>query len=294
MIHIDESTCKSCGLCGKVCPRHVTEVVEEDGGKRTVVAAERAELCMHCGHCVAVCPTNSIAVDGLETDAFGDLEPMEISNGQLLTLMRQRRSVRRYKDKPVPREVLDRIIEAVHASPTGAGRASNSVVVVDRREKIEVMMEHTYALYEKLDRMLDRPIPRYFIKRKTGARSVGMLESFVMPGMRWYIRWRNEGMGDEISRDCPALMLFHGPADEPMVEANGSIAAFHALLMAETLGVGGCFNHLIPAACNRNPELRAMLSLADDAEVHAGVTLGYPAIKFLRAIPRRAAEVRYL
>jgi len=73
-----------------------------------------------------------------------------------------------------------------------------------------------------------------------------------------------------------------------------TLAAFHAVLMAEALGVGTCFNHLIPAACNRIPELRAMLSLADDADVHAGVTLGYPAIKFLRAIPRRAAEVRYL
>jgi len=294
MIHIDESTCKSCGLCGKVCPRHVTEVIEEDGGKRTAVAAERAALCMHCGHCTAVCPTRSITVDGLDADGFDDLEPMEISDGQLLTLLRQRRSVRRYKDRPVPREVLDRIVEAVHASPTGTGRASNGVIVVDRREKVEAMMEHTYALYEKLDRMLSKPIPRYFIKRRAGARSLGMLEGFVMPGMRWYIRWRNEGRGDEISRDCPALMLFHGPADEPMVEANCQVVALHALLMAETLGVGGCFNHLISAACNRSPELRDMLSLREDAEVHASVTLGYPAVKFLRAIPRRAAEVRYL
>jgi len=41
VIHINASTCKSCGLCGEVCPRHVTEVVAENGGKRTVVAAER-------------------------------------------------------------------------------------------------------------------------------------------------------------------------------------------------------------------------------------------------------------
>jgi ferredoxin len=294
VIHINASTCKPCGLCSKVCPRHVTEVVTENGRKRTVVAPERADLCMNCGHCAAVCPTDSITVDGLGAGAFGELVPMEISDGQLLTLMRQRRSVRRYEDRPVPRDVLDRIVEAVHASPTGAGSVSNGVIIVDRRDTIETMMAHAYALYEKLDRMLSSPIPRYFVKRKAGARRVGMLDRFVMPGMRWYIRWRKEGRGDEISRDCPALMLFWGPADEPMVEANCTLAAFHAVLMAEALGVGTCFNHLIPGACNQSPELRAMLSLADDAEVHAGVTMGYPAIKFRRAIPRRAAEVRYL
>ena len=294
MIHINASTCKSCGLCGKVCPRHLTEVVEEDGKKRTVVVAERADLCMNCGHCAAVCPTGSITVDGLDADAFDELAPVDISDGQMLTLLRQRRSVRRYKDRPVPREVLDRIVEAVHASPTGAASMSNGVIIVDRRDVIETMMEHIYAMYEKLDRTLANPIGRFFIKRKAGARSVGILDRFVMPGMRWYIRWRKEGRGDEISRDCQALILFYGPADEPMVEANCTVAAFHAILMAEILGVGACFNHLIPAACNRSPELRAMLSLAEDAEVHAGVTLGYPEIKFLRAIPRRAAEVRYL
>ena len=294
MIHINESTCKPCGLCGKVCTRHVTEVVTENGTKRTVVAAERAELCMSCGHCAAVCPTDSITVDGLDADGFDELVPMDISDGQLLTLMRQRRSVRRYTNRPVPRDVLDRIVEAVHASPTGAGSVSNGVIIVDRREAIEAMMAHAYAMYEKLDRMLSSPIPRYFVKRKAGARRVSMLDRFVMPGMRWYIRWRKEGRGDEISRDCPALMLFWGSADEPMVEANCTLAAFHAILMAEALGVGTCFNHLIPGACNQSPELRAMLGLAEDAEVHAGVTMGYPAIQFRRAIRRRAAEARYL
>jgi nitroreductase/NAD-dependent dihydropyrimidine dehydrogenase PreA subunit len=294
MIRIDGATCKSCGLCGKVCPRHLTEVVKENGNKKTVVAAERADLCMACGHCVAVCPTESIEVEGLDANAYQPLLPMEIGEGQLLTLLRQRRSVRRYKKRPVPRDVLDRIVEAVHASPTGTGSVSNGVIVVEGRDAIESMMEHTYSMYEGLERALKNPIARFFVKRKAGARALSTLDRFVMPGMHWYMRWRKEGRSDEISRDCPALMLFFGPADEPMVEENCTIAAFHAILMAETLGVGTCFNHLIPPACNRVPELRTMLGLAGGAEVHASVTIGYPAVKFLRAVHHRAAEVRYV
>lgn len=294
MVHINEQTCKPCGVCGRVCPRRIIEMVAVDGREKPVVTGARVDLCLECGHCAAVCPTGSISVDNLDSAAFREVAPVAVDEDSLLTMLRQRRSVRRYRDQTVPREVLDRIVAAVHAAPTGTGSVSNGVIIVDRRADIETMMEHTYALYEKLDRALENPIARFFVKRTRGHRTVDMLESFVMPGMRWYIRWRKEGSGDEISRDCPALMLFYGPADEPMVEANCTLAAFHAVLMAETLGVGTCFNHLISAACNRSPKLRDLLSLTENEEVHSAVTMGYPAIKFLRTIPHRAKEARYL
>ncbi len=294
MIHLEATTCKACGLCGKICPRHLVEVVKDEGGRRSVVSPERADLCMSCGHCAAVCPTGSITVDGLDPDAFDPIAPLEVGPEQLLALLRQRRSVRRYKKRPVDREALERIVEAVHASPTGTGKSSNGVLVIERRELIEQMMKPTYAMYRKLDRALANPIARFLIKRRVDAQALRTLQRFVMPGMRWYMRWREDGKGDEISRDCQALMLFFGPSDEPMVQENCNIAAFHALLMAQVLGVGACLNHLIPPACNRLPELRALLDLSDDQEVHASVTLGYPSFKFVRAIPHRAATVRYL
>ena len=85
-----------------------------------------------------------------------------------------------------------------------------------------------------------------------------------MPGMRWYIRWYREGKSNEILRDCPALLLFHSPIREPMGTENCLIIAFHALFMAEVLGIGTCFNDLIPPACNRVPEIRELLDLSED------------------------------
>jgi nitroreductase len=75
---------------------------------------------------------------------------------------------------------------------------------------------------------------------------------------------------------------------------NCLIAAFHAILMAKTLGIGTCFNDLIPPACNRSPEIRKLLGLPNDREVYASVTIGYPKYKFNRIPPRKLAEVRYL
>jgi len=294
MIHIDPAACKGCGLCGEICPRRITEVISNNVSKRAVVVEERADLCMRCGHCMAICKTGAITVDDLEPAAFGEPLPLELNDTQLLTLLQQRRSVRRYKSQRVPRKVLERIVEGAHASPTGTGSMSTGIIVVDRRELIEGMMKHTYQVYAELDRALGSFVGRFIVRRKAGEQNYRMLQSFVMPGMRWYLRWREEDRSDEISRDCPALLLFHGPSNEPMVSENCTIAAFHAILMAECLEVGSCFNHLIPPACNRSPTLRAMLGLPDDREVYDSITLGYPRYKWRRTVPRRLAEVRFL
>lgn len=294
MISIDQDTCKACGICGHVCPRHVLETVERDNRKLTLVAPERRHLCMRCGHCAAVCPTASIRVEGLVPADFTPVEDSGIGENQMLTLMGQRRSIRRYKEEPIPRDVLDRILEAAHRAPTGTSRRSTGVIVIDRKDKLHRISELIHSLYENLDKALRNPIGRFFVRRKTGARTLGTLQDFVMPGMRWYIRWYREGKSDEILRDCPVLMLFHGPVTEPMVEQNCTIASFHAILMAQVMGVGTCFNDLIPPACNRSPEIRKFLELPEDREVYSSVTLGYARYRFLRGIPRRLAEVRYL
>ena len=294
MIKIDTETCEACGICGHVCPRHIPEIVESEGKKINAVSPERAALCMDCGQCAAVCPTSSISVEGLDPDEFAPVTDLDISENVLLTLMTQRRSVRRYRDKPVPRDVVDRIIESARWAPTGTSRRTTGIIVVDRPEILKALSKPIYEMYDDLDKALKNPIARFFIKRKVGPKRLSTLQNFVMPGMRWYSWWYRHNRGNEILRDCPALMLFHAPVMEPSGEANCVIAAFQAILMAEVLGVGTCFNDLIPPACNRVAEIRNMLDLPEDREVYSCLTLGYAKYRFKRIIPRKLAEVRYL
>jgi len=249
---------------------------------------------MECGHCMAVCPNEAIQVNGLNAKEFGPLKEPGIDENQLLTLMKQRRSVRRYRKKPVPREILNRIIEAAHQSPTATGRKTTGIIILDNPETLDTLSEMVYGLYEKLDKNLQNPMARFFIRRQVGEKMMNTLQNFVMPGMRWYIKWYRKNKSNEVTRDCPALMLFHSPVLEPMAAENCLITAFHAIFMAQVVGIGTCFNDLIPQACNRVPEIRKLLDLPKDREVYASITLGYPKFKFKRTIPRRLAEVRYL
>lgn len=293
-ITIDQEFCNACGICSEICPRHIPETNKGGNKKITIIALERADLCMTCGHCVAVCPNDAIQVEGLVAKDFAQVMELDLSDNQLLSLMQQRRSIRSYKKKPVPREVINRIINAAHSAPTGTGKSSTGIIVIDNPQMLEIFSEKVYELYEKLEVGIKNPIARLFIKRRAGEKKFRTLREFVMPGMHWYIRWYREGRSNEVLRDCSALMLFHSPVNEPVAAENCLISAFHAVLMAQVLGIGTCFNDIIPPACNRNLEIRNLLDLPDDREVYASITMGYPKYSYKRIPPRKLAEIRYL
>jgi len=115
-----------------------------------------------------------------------------------------------------------------------------------------------------------------------------------MPVMRHYIKWYREGKSNEILRDCPALMLFHSPIQEPKGAENCIVATFHSVFMAQIIGIGTCINDLISPACNEDPKIRKLLDLPKDREIYASMTMGYPKYNFKQSIPRKLAEVRYL
>jgi ferredoxin len=294
MVKIDTDQCIGCGICGDVCPRHIPETVMQNDVKITSISPERRDLCMECGHCMAVCPSDAIRLDGMESHKFTPVRPLEVSAEGLLSLMEQRRSVRRYKDKPVPRKALDRIVDACRRAPTGTGSASTGVLVIDEPASLEALSAMLHELYQDLYKNMKNPIARFMIKKRIGYKLFHTLQDFVMPGMRWYLKWKEEGMGDEILRDCKALILFHSPRLEPMGEANCAISAFHGIFMAEILGVGTCFNDLVPPACNRSKKIREFLSLAKDREFYSSLTLGFSKYKYPKVVPKSLAEIRYL
>lgn len=294
LIEIDLEKCNNCGICGVVCPRYVLATEEIDGQKATRVVEERLPVCMGCGQCVAVCPREAVTVEGLPDDRFLPRPPLDLDYDSLTAFFSRRRSIRRYADKPVEREVLDRLARAAGLAPCGTGRSATGVLIIDRPELLRELSGHIFKLYKGLAKALSNPIGRFFVRRSAGPLNYRVLQDFVMPGMHWYIRWRDEGVGDEILRDCPALMLLHTPEFEPTGKENCVVAAWHAVFVAETLGIGTCMNDLIPPACNRSPEIRQMLGLPPDHEVMVSLTVGYPKFKYRKAIARELTSLRYL
>jgi len=107
-------TCKKCHICAAVCPAGIIRAEEE-----ARFLADRIPLCIHCGQCMAACPTRSIFIEGLsyERDFFELPQRKESWEEAFYSMVSSRRSIRNFQDRPVPRELLEKVVQAITFAP---------------------------------------------------------------------------------------------------------------------------------------------------------------------------------
>lgn len=63
---------------------------------------------------------------------------------EFFEVLRKRRSVRRFQDKPVPRELVERLLEAAFLSPSSFNKRPWHFIVVDDMDFL--IFRHLYCL----------------------------------------------------------------------------------------------------------------------------------------------------
>ena len=111
LITIDSEICRKDGLCVRICPK-----VFMQAGPGSVPEVARPEFCNDCGHCLLVCPAGAIGHRNLEGRAIKEVEEDLLpSFRQVQEMVRTRRSIRDFLDKPVERDIIEKVIDAVHS-----------------------------------------------------------------------------------------------------------------------------------------------------------------------------------
>lgn len=286
-IQIDQATCSNCELCLSDCVKMVFTVE----GDRVKVARE--EKCIRCGHCVAICPEGSVIHRGLNPAGFEEIDKaLAPGPDQVFHLLRARRSIRLYKDKPVPREALEKIIEAGRYSPTGSNSQNVEYVAVVGRQEVANFQRMTVAFYEKLFGHLMNPVKRWLITLRLPKEMVEQIKE-RLADMLEYKRYIQEGK-DVLFYDAPALLVAHAPAWETSSAFNGAAALYSASLMAHSIGLGTCFNGFFENAINRSRPIRERLGIPEKHRAYGTMTIGYPAVRYKRLVDRDRARVRWI
>ncbi len=131
-IAVDSALCCGDALCVRACPAGCFRM--KDGKAAAVPMAEKT--CIECGHCVAVCPKDAIALNG-------ELPPgtpeHRASFEDLAALLQTRRSIRNYKEDPVPRAELERILDIARYAPTGKNSQDVQWLGVDGRDNMRTL-----------------------------------------------------------------------------------------------------------------------------------------------------------
>lgn len=291
-ISVDKGTCRACGLCAKICPIPLI-TQEKDSG--ISFRPDRLPLCIGCGQCMAICPTKSIVVEGLSYERdFFDLPAGAQGEPPFTEMIRTRRAIRVFKDRPVPRELLEKVVEAIRYAPPGFTPVKFEIVVVQDTAVIRKALPEMIEFYDGLVKAMGNPIARFFIRREAGKEKFRMMDHHLVPLLKSRLPELKQGTEDTITRYAPAMILFHADRNAENYEEDIHIAVTYAFLAVHALGLGGSAMSIIPPAVERSPVLRKLFSIPDGHAVAGSIILGYPKYRYQRGIRRDLKGVTWI
>jgi nitroreductase len=241
---------------------------------------------------MAVCKPKAIQIDDLSYDNFFDLPENKVEYNTLMDFFATRRSVRNFKDKPVPNEVIQQILDSIAFAPYGSSPNTVNITAVNNRKIIESALPLMSEFYDNLVKWIDNPVIRFVFKKKKDPETYNTVKNHVYPIAKLG-NYKLEH-GDRITRNAPALLIFHANKGAEAHTHNAIIYATYAMLAAQAQGLGTTMISLVPAAINKVNALKELFKIPEDNEAVISLILGYPKIKYKRAIRRDKKPISWV
>jgi len=287
-IRVDRTKCTRCGICLETCPDYLRPDV--DGYPAAKPLAESLFGCIQCGRCMMKCPSGAIEVRGEDCDA-SRLRPMPSTLPDfesVRALLLKRRSIRRFKPDPVPRETIDRILAAAATAPVGLPPSEVKVLVFLGRDKVRALAAELSGEMTRLSRMLN-PVVLGLMKLFMGGPRFRMIRDFVLPLFKATPKEREKGR-DILFYDAPAALFFYGA--ELSGKEDAIIAAATAVFAAEAADLGTCFIGTAPHLFNGSSALKKKYGLLPGEKIAAALILGLPDEACLKTFQRNFKAIR--
>jgi nitroreductase/NAD-dependent dihydropyrimidine dehydrogenase PreA subunit len=284
-------SCKKCGVCVEICPNKI--LTKSNVG--ISFREDRLDLCFRCGQCMAVCPTKSILINGLSYEKnFFDFKEVGSLENDFYSLIYSRRAIRNFKDMPVPKELLEKIVKAISFAPPGFPPNKVELIVISDPDIIRKSLPLMIEFYDFLVNIIKNPFARMKIGKEVGKQRLKTMQEHLIPLMESRLPELKNGTEDTITRDAQAMILFLADKGGEDIKADIHVAATYGMLAAHAIGLGGSIMDIIPPAIEKKKELRELFKVENNQEVVASLILGYPKYKYQRGIIRELKDVRRL
>ena len=205
--------------------------------------------------------------------------------GDILEVIRTRKSIRRYKPDPIPDEILDKVLEAARWAPTGENYQPWRLIVIknpETKNKIGNLaklgsgsrMTAWYCLGEMQKRFKEIQDP---------VRQAEVL------------RFMYSGEVSEFAKQAPVVITVIGTLMEGSVDVPYDLSASieNMLLEAHSLGLGACWVHGPVASTRDAAKFKKILKIPTgmgEYKVIAYVALGWPAEARKHPRPKKPLE----
>lgn len=260
MVIIDSKKCLGCGRCVKDCVAN--NIVMENG------TALAKKSCFLCGHCVAVCPVNAVFVPEYNMKEVKEYKKSEfaLDPDVLLNAIKFRRSVRDYKNRPVEKEKLQKILEAGRFSATAKNNQDCHFVFI--QEELSVAKDLVWQYIEDNIPEKTKDIPREFL-----------------PYVGFYRQRKANPEADFLFQNAPVVLFITSDWS-----VDPGLAAQNMELMAVSQGLGTLYNGFLAGIADKNAKLKKWLGI-EGKTIKACMLIGYPNVIYSRTVPRKEANV---
>ena len=287
-IQIEAERCKKCGTCVQICPADLFKQEE----KGTVPKIMDTADCLDCGHCVAICPTQAISHSIFPS---GSIYPVHLemlpNTEQVMELLRSRRSVREFRNKPIERELIEQVIEGARFAPSAHNVQSTEFIVIQDKAVLSQIVQLTVDRMKLWRNLIKNPVIWAFIRLFTGKATQTNLEGFAKDFAELVRRY--EQGTDPVLHDAPTLLLFHANQYAGFAGTNANLALQNASLICETVGLGAFYTGYVVAACGSNPRMSKLLKLSPNHKVYGGLAIGYSKLRYHNWMERKPAHIQW-
>lgn len=265
---IDLGKCTGCGLCAQDCPANIIGLQ----AGYPAIAEEQEGVCFRCQHCLAVCPFGAVSILGKKPEDSRPLKDNLPSPDQMETLIKGRRSVRRYCDENLEPELIQRLLDVAWQAPTGHNARQVRFTLIDDKEVMAKFREETMQGLAMVVRENKLPVG---------------LEFFVDLVRLW-----EEQRVDTVFRGAPHLIVTSAPRGWASPLQDCLIALSYFELYAQSLGVGTVWDGIAKLAIDDLvPELRQTLRIPDDHLVGYAMAFGKPMVNYHRTVESGTANI---
>lgn len=271
LLSVDHDKCKKDGFCVAVCPARIIEMREKDAFPTLIASGE--SFCISCGHCVAVCPHGAMSHAVMSS---WDCEPVKrdlfLTTDQIGQFLRGRRSIRVYKEKPVDRNQLTKVIDIARFAPSGTNMQPVKWLVIDDREEI---IRLGGLVVDWMQHLIDDQSPL----------------ADAMKLDRIVAAWRDGT--DRICRGAPVMVVAHAQKDDRSAPAACTIALTYFELATLPFGLSGCWAGYFNAAATFWDPMHKALNLPEGNVGFGAMMVGYPKYQYHRIPKRKNADITW-
>jgi len=294
ILGIDKEKCIKCEECIPACSPRLFQVVRNKELEKEIIFDDTFHRCFRCAHCLVICPTGAILYEGSESpEFFKEAKKPEniLSFDDLIKLIRSRKSIRVFKEEPVPKEKIEAILEAMRYSPSASNRQNREYIVITNKEKIASLSKDVGSMMLTIGKLLKfKYLLAPFV---TGVLRRRLMNPRTKYSLDVYIERTQKGE-DLMFFNAPCVIILHAPLYSRMSAADAGIAITHGMFAALSLGLGTCWIGFAHEYLSRFKKARRKLGVPKRNDVFGVFIVGYPNLEFLGGAPRRPLKVHWM